>query len=95
MALGSVGAALVGIVPGNVNTAHLHTVGTAMAIGFGQLAILILGLVLREIPDWLREFMIVTSLFVLLAGISIAGKHQFGIGGGALERWPSTQIVCG
>ncbi len=28
-----------------------------MAIGFGQLAILILGLVLREIPDWLREFM--------------------------------------
>lgn len=57
-----------------------------MAIGFGQLAILILGLVLREIPDWLREFMIVTSLFVLLAGISIAGKHQFGIGPGALER---------
>jgi hypothetical membrane protein len=86
MALGGVGAALVGIVPENVNTAHLHTVGTAMAIGFGQLAILILGLVLREIDDWLREFMIVSSLFVLLAGISIAGKHQFGIGGGALER---------
>ena len=76
----------VGFVPENVNTVHLHTVGTAMAIGFGQLAILILGLVLREIPDWLREFMIVTSLFVLLAGISIAGKHQFGIGAGALER---------
>jgi hypothetical membrane protein len=86
MALGGLGAILVACVPENVNTAHLHTVGTAMAIGFGQLAILILGLVLREIPDWLREFMIVTSLFVLLAGISIAGKHQFGIGGGALER---------
>jgi hypothetical protein len=57
-----------------------------MAIGFGQLTILILGLVLREIPDWLREFMLVTSLFVLLAGISIAFKHQFGIGEGALER---------
>jgi hypothetical membrane protein len=86
MGLGGLGAILVACVPENVNTAHLHTVGTAMAIGFGQLAILILGLVLREIPDWLREFMIVTSLFVLLAGISIAGKHQFGIGGGALER---------
>ena len=86
MALGGAGAILVGAVPENMNTAHLHTVGTAMAIGFGQLAILILGLVLRQIPDWLREFMIVTSLFVLLAGISIAGKHQFGIGGGALER---------
>jgi len=86
MGLGGLGAILVACVPENVNTAHLHTVGTAMAIGFGQLAILILGLVLRQIPDWLREFMIVTSLFVLLAGISIAGKHQFGIGGGALER---------
>jgi hypothetical membrane protein len=86
MALGGAGAILVGSVPENVNTAHLHTVGTAMAIGFGQLAILILGLVLRRIPDWLREFMLVTSLFVLLAGISSAFKHQFGIGEGALER---------
>lgn len=86
LALGGLGAILVGFVPENVNTAHLHTVGTAMAIGFGQLAILILGLVLREIDDWLREFMLVTSLIVLLAGIAIAGKHQFGIGGGALER---------
>jgi hypothetical membrane protein len=86
LALGGLGAILVGVVPENVNTAHLHTVGTAMAIGFGQLAILILGLVLRGIDDWLREFMLVTSLIVLLAGIAIAGKHQFGIGGGALER---------
>jgi len=86
MLLGGLGAILVGAVPENVNTAHLHTVGTAMAIGFGQLAILILGLALRDIDDWLREFMLVTSLLVLLAGISIAGKHQFGIGGGALER---------
>ena len=83
---GGLGAVLVGLVPENIDTAHLHTVGTAMAIGFGQLAILILGLVLREIDDWLREFMLVTSLFVLLAGICIAGKHQFGIGAGALER---------
>jgi len=86
LALGGLGAILVGVVPENINTAHLHTVGTALVIAFGQLAILILGLVLREIPDWLREFMLVTSLLVLLAGITIAGKHQFGIGSGALER---------
>ena len=86
LALGGVGSAVVGLVPENVNTAHLHTAGAAVAIGFGQLAILILGLVLREIPDWLREFMLVTSLIVLLAGITIAGKHQFGFGEGALER---------
>jgi hypothetical membrane protein len=86
LGLGGLGAVLVGLVPENVNTAHLHTVGTALAIGFGQLAIVILGLVLIEIPDWLREFMLITSLFVLLAGIAIAGKHQFGFGSGALER---------
>jgi hypothetical membrane protein len=86
LALGGIGAILVGLVPENVNTAHLHTVGTAMAIGLGQLAILILGFVLREIDDWLREFMLVTSLVVLLAGISLAFNHHFGIGEGALER---------
>jgi hypothetical membrane protein len=86
LGLGGLGAILVGVQPENINTAHLHTIGTALAIGFGQLAILMLGLVLREIPDWLREFMIVTSLFVLLAGVSIAFKHQFGFGAGALER---------
>ena len=83
LALGGLGAVLVGLFPENVNTAHLHTVGTAMAIGFGQLAILILGLLLLEINNWLREFMLVTSLLVLLAGISVAFKHQFGIGQGA------------
>ena len=86
LALGGVGAVLVGAVPENVNTAHLHTVGTAMVIGFGQLAILILGLALLDVDDWLREFMLVTSLLVLLAGISIAGKHQFGLGVGGAER---------
>ena len=86
MAVGGLGAVLVGFVPENINTAHLHTVGTAIVIAFGQLAILILGLALLEIDNWLREFMLVTSLFVLLAGISIAGKHQFGLGAGGLER---------
>jgi hypothetical membrane protein len=86
LAVGGLGAILVGAFPENVNTAHLHTAGTILAIAFGQLAILILGLVLREIDNWLREFMLVISLLVLLAGITIAGKHQFGIGGGALER---------
>jgi hypothetical membrane protein len=86
MALGGVGAILVGVFPENMNTAHLHTVGTVMAIGLGQLAILVLGLALRQIDDWLREFMLVTSLIVLLASISMAGNHHFGIGGGALER---------
>lgn len=86
LALGGVGAVLVGAVPENVNSAHLHTAGTAMAIVLGQLAILILGVVLREIDDWLRVFMLATSLIVLMAGSCIVFRHPFGIGAGALER---------
>jgi hypothetical protein len=77
---------VVGVVPENVNTAHLHTAGAIAGIGIGQLGVLILGLVLRAIPDWLREFMLVTSLIVLLAGISIVGNRHFGVGAGTLER---------
>ena len=61
LGLGGLGAVLVGLVPENADTADLHIVGTAMAIGLGQLAIVILGLVLRELDDWLREFMLVTT----------------------------------
>lgn len=86
LALGGAGAVLVGAVPENHMIFHLHTVGTAMVIGFGQLAIFILGLALRQVDDWLREFMLVTSLLVLLVGISIAFNHQFGLGAGAAER---------
>jgi len=86
LALGGAGAVLVGLFPENVNTDHLHTVGTAMAIGFGQLAILILGLLLRGIDNWIRWFMLVTSPIVLLAGICIVFRLHFGIGDGAIER---------
>jgi hypothetical membrane protein len=86
LAVGGLGGILVGARPENDNAAHLHTIGTVIVILAGQLAILILGFALREVDDWLREFMLVTSLLVLLAGISIAGKHQFGLGAGAEER---------
>ena len=89
LSIGGLGAILVACVPENLNTWNLHTVGTATTIAAGQLGILILGFVLRSIPDWLRQFMIVTSLVVLLGGIAYAAHspHQaFGFGGGALER---------
>lgn len=85
LGLGGAGAILVGLFPENVNTAHLHTVGTAMAISLGQLAILILVL-LRELDKRMRWFMLIASLIVLLAGICIVLKLHFGIGQGALER---------
>jgi hypothetical membrane protein len=92
LAISGVGALLVACVPENLSGPewHLHTVGTATTIVAGQLGILILGFVLRSIPDWLREYMIVTSLIVLVGGITYAfykaSPHPLGLGPGALER---------
>ena len=91
LSISGVGAILVACVPENLSSTRygLHGVGTAMTIAAGQVGILILGLVLRSIPDWLREFMIVTTLVVLLGGITYVfhhSSHAFGFGAGALER---------
>jgi hypothetical membrane protein len=83
--LAGIGAGLVGLVPENVNSHHLHTVGVALVIGFGQLAILILGLALHQMARWLRIFMLATTPVVVLAGIFIVSNHEFGVGG-LLER---------
>jgi hypothetical membrane protein len=90
LSLSGLGAIMVACVPENLSGSrwHLHGVGTAMTIVAGQLGIFIIGFVLRSIPDWLREFMIVSSLIVLLGGIAYAfnSSHSFGFGPGALER---------
>jgi hypothetical membrane protein len=90
LSVSGLGAILVGCVPENLSASEfgLHGAGTFISIGAGQLGILILGLVLRSIPDWLREYMIVTSLIVFLGGISYKyySTHAFGFGAGALER---------
>ena len=90
LSLSGLGAILVACVPENLSGSrwHLHGVGTALTIVGGQLGILIIGFVLRSIPDWLREFMMVTSLIVLLGGISYVfnSSDAFGFGSGALER---------
>jgi hypothetical membrane protein len=91
LSISGLGAILVACVPENLSSQRfgLHGVGTATTIAAGQLGILVLGLVLRSIPDWLREFMIVTSFIVLLAGITYVfhhSSHAFGFGAGALER---------
>ncbi len=90
LALSGLGAILVACVPENLSGSrwHLHGVGTAITIVAGQLGIFVIGLLVRSIPDWLREFMIVASLIVLLSGISYAlkSRNAFGFGPGALER---------
>jgi len=84
MAMGGVGAILVGSYPENtVRTAHLA--GAGLAIGLGNLAILILGLALR-LPSRLRSFMLFSSVVSVVALVCFAFHRYFGLGPGGMER---------
>jgi hypothetical membrane protein len=96
LSVSGLGAILVACVPENLSGIRfgLHGWGTLIAIAGGQLGILILGFALRSIPDWLREYMIVSTLVVLVGGITYKyyganlsdSTHPLGFGAGALER---------
>ena len=84
MALAGVGTFFVGIFPENAHHA-LHLVSASLAIGVGNLAILILGWTL-DIPQRLKSFMRFWAPVSLIAGCLLAFHHNFGIGAGLMER---------
>jgi hypothetical membrane protein len=85
LSVAGLGAIFVGSFPENTN-GDMHIAGAGMAIGAGNLGILILGLVLVSIPESLRHFMLWTSSVSLVAVIAFAFKHHFGLGAGGMER---------
>jgi hypothetical membrane protein len=85
MAVAGLGSILVGVRPENT-TAFLHSTGAGIAIGLGNIGILVLALVLRSLPEGLRTFMRFFSVLSLLAAICFATGHDFGIGQGGMER---------
>jgi len=84
MAFAGVGTMLVGLFPENT-ISYMHITGAGIAIGGGNLGILILGLVL-PLPEGLRGSMIGLSIVSIVALICFASGHYFGIGGGTMER---------
>ncbi|MGB7052332.1 MAG: DUF998 domain-containing protein [Acidimicrobiales bacterium] len=84
MAIGGVGSALVGLFPENT-IGFMHITGAAIAIGGGNLGILILGLALT-LPEGLRTFMRLFSLLSIVAAICFACDRHFGLGTGGIER---------
>lgn len=84
MAIGGVGAVLVGIFPENTMRT-MHLTGAGLAIGAGNAAILVLGLVLA-LPESMRRYMLIFSTVSLTALVSFASGKYFGIGQGAMER---------
>jgi hypothetical membrane protein len=84
MAIGGLGAILVGSFPENT-ISSLHISGAGLAIGVGNIGILVLGLVL-PLPEGLRGFMLAFSTLSLAALIMFACHRDFGLGQGGMER---------
>lgn len=85
MGIAGIGAMFVGIFPENT-IGTMHKIGAALAIGLGNLGILILGAVLSRLPEAMRRYMLVFSTISLTALVLFACHKYFGIGAGTMER---------
>ncbi len=85
LAVGGLGSIFVGCFPENTN-GTMHATGAGMAIGGGNLGILVLGFALLSIPEGLRHFMLFTASVSLVAAVAFGLKHYFGLGAGGIER---------
>ncbi len=84
MAIAGVGTMLVGIFPEN-QIHFMHFIGAALAIGLGNVAIMILGVGL-DLDESLKKSMIFGSVVSLTALVLFGTQHSFGIGAGTMER---------
>ncbi len=84
VAIGGVGAVLVGSFPENT-VSYLHIIGAALAIGIGTVGIFGLGIVL-DVPSALRWSMRLVPPFAVLALILFACHVDLGVGSGFVER---------
>ena len=93
LAIAGVGTILVGSFPENTN-GNLHITGAVMAIGVGNVGILLLGFALVSIPEGLRHFILASASVSLVAAISFGMKHHFGLGAGGMRMNPSLSGDC-
>jgi hypothetical membrane protein len=84
VALGGFGSILVAFFPENEN-GTMHIIGAALAIGVGNVAILVLGAILI-LPESMRRAMLLFSSLALVALVCFASHRYFGIGHGTMER---------
>lgn len=84
MAIGGLGALLVGLFPENTVPAF-HGIGTALPLLFGNLAVLILGFRL-EVPRALRNYSLLTGAVALVILGFYASGNLLRLGEGGVER---------
>ncbi len=85
IAIGGVGAVLVGVFPEN-SVSALHGIGAALPFVVGNVGVLVLGLSLK-MPVALRFYTLVTGTVALLSLCFYASGHYLGFGEGGIERW--------
>jgi hypothetical membrane protein len=84
IAIGGVGAAMVGLFPENTFGA-VHGIGAALAIGAGNVGIFLLGFFL-PMREGMRMSMLLWAGVSLMAGVLFAFNRDFGLGPGTMER---------
>jgi hypothetical membrane protein len=84
LTLGGIGSIIVGLFPENT-ISYMHILGAALAIGVGNIGVLILGVGL-SLPEGLRNFMFFIGIVSTSALILFACHRDFGIGTGGMER---------
>ncbi len=84
LSMAGLGSILVGLFPENT-IGYMHITGAALAIGVGNIGVLVLGLGLT-LPEGLRNFMLLIGIFSTTALICFACHQDFGIGAGGMER---------
>ena len=88
VALGGIGAMLVGLFPENVNSAG-HITGAALAIAGGNIGILLLAFGFEpedQLPPRIHRFMVTWGIVSLATLLMFAFKRHFGLGQGGMER---------
>lgn len=84
MAIGGIGAVMVGVFPENSISA-LHGIGAALPFLVGNIGVLVLGFTL-EMPVAMRLYTWLTGAVALLSLIFYASGHFLGLGEGGIER---------
>ncbi len=85
MAAAGVGAVLVGVFPENT-ISLLHGLGAFLAIGVGNVALIVLGLGLRGVRPGFRAYTYATGVIATAAFVLFALGIYLGLGQGGMER---------
>lgn len=86
LALSGLGTMFVGIFPADVN-GDAHGTGAFTSFLLGNLALIILGVTLREFSRWVRYSAVILGLIGLISLPFFMEKMYFGLGVGVIERF--------